>query len=80
LPYGVKTGIENRSWTQLTKTVDDNSLTEDDYVELTYELPATIERYGIFQVKLVLVSTASTESDMDTRDVPRVRNMRAIVL
>jgi hypothetical protein len=73
LPYGLKTGISDRSWTQLQSVTTGNSANETDYTELHYNLAADVERYGIFQIKLVFSTTDSSKS-------PVVRNMRAIVV
>ena len=73
LPYGLKSGISDRSWTQLQSVVTDNSANENDYVELQYNLAADVERYGIFQIKIVLSTSDSARS-------PIIRNMRTIVV
>lgn len=73
LPYGTKTGISDSTWTQLSNTVSENSANETDYVELKYTLNNDIERFGIFQVKVVISSSDSLKS-------PVIRNMRAIVV
>ena len=73
LPYGIKTGISETSWNQLTQNNTVNSSNESDFVELQYSLPADVSRFGVFQIKIVFSST-------DTFKSPRIRNMRAIIV
>ena len=73
LPFGLKTGIADRTWTQLQTVTSSNSTNENDYVELHYNLAADISRFGVFQVKIVFATTDSSKP-------PIIRNMRTIVV